>query len=283
MTTSIPSFRFSTQKSPIQGFEIKSLDFISADRAQTGRIHRTEFFQLIYLEMGELNLAVDFEELKLVAGEALLISPSQVKQFLISEGDYLGVSILFMAEFFSADEGDSRLLSRLALRPRLTRIRLGADFAQPLLGLLNLASQMERHANQIELIRSLLRALLLELDTRLEAETSLGFGRTGDLGYRFCRAVEEHYQRLYNVSDYLSLLGIQSKALAQATQSTLGLTPKAYIDQRRTLEAKRLLAHSTLSIKEISFTLGFDDQTNFSKYFLAQTGERPSSFRDRQA
>jgi AraC family transcriptional regulator, transcriptional activator of pobA len=41
------------------------------------------------------------------------------------------------------------------------------------------------------------------------------------------------------------------------------------------------LAHSNKSIKEISFELGFDEPTNFTKYFLKHAKTTPVRFREK--
>ncbi|MNL40944.1 DNA-binding transcriptional regulator AraC [compost metagenome] len=53
------------------------------------------------------------------------------------------------------------------------------------------------------------------------------------------------------------------------------------IDQRVMLEAKRLLVHTHESIKEIGFALGFEEPTNFVKYFRKHSGLTPVAFRDK--
>ncbi len=47
------------------------------------------------------------------------------------------------------------------------------------------------------------------------------------------------------------------------------------------LEAKRLLAHGPDSVARIAGQLGFDDPSNFSKYFQHRTGTTPAAFRGR--
>ena len=78
---------------------------------------------------------------------------------------------------------------------------------------------------------------------------------------------------------YAAQLGVTEKRLAQATAQVLGKLPKQVIAERLTLEAKRLLAHTPASSKEVGFALGFDEPTNFSKYFRRQTGLTPNQFR----
>jgi len=59
----------------------------------------------------------------------------------------------------------------------------------------------------------------------------------------------------------------------------MGKTPKQLIDERILLEAKRLLVHSNDPGKIIGLSLGFDEPTNFNKFFKKHTGKTPSEFR----
>ncbi|WP_459640649.1 helix-turn-helix domain-containing protein [Flavobacterium sp. CGRL2] len=60
----------------------------------------------------------------------------------------------------------------------------------------------------------------------------------------------------------------------------LGKTPKEIIDDRVMLEAKRLLAHTNENVKEISYELGFEEPTNFIKYFRKHSNSTPVEFRE---
>jgi AraC family transcriptional regulator, transcriptional activator of pobA len=46
------------------------------------------------------------------------------------------------------------------------------------------------------------------------------------------------------------------------------------------LEAKRFLFHTHLSIKEIGYTLGFDNPTYFINYLRKHTARTPIEFRE---
>ncbi|MCD8186501.1 MAG: helix-turn-helix domain-containing protein [Rikenellaceae bacterium] len=76
------------------------------------------------------------------------------------------------------------------------------------------------------------------------------------------------------------MLGVNEKTLSKEVKALTGKTPKVYIDSRIILEAKRLLSYSNLSAKMIGFELGFDEPTNFTKYFRKHTGTTPARFRD---
>jgi AraC-like DNA-binding protein len=47
------------------------------------------------------------------------------------------------------------------------------------------------------------------------------------------------------------------------------------------LEARRRLAHGRDPVARIAADLGFDDASNFSKYFQHRTGTTPAAFRER--
>ena len=74
-------------------------------------------------------------------------------------------------------------------------------------------------------------------------------------------------------------MGITARRLQQAVAESVGKTPKQLIDDRLLLEAKRLLVYTNHSIKEIGFQLGFEEPTNFSRFFRKQAGHSPAEFR----
>ncbi|MEI9935054.1 MAG: helix-turn-helix transcriptional regulator [Ferruginibacter sp.] len=56
-------------------------------------------------------------------------------------------------------------------------------------------------------------------------------------------------------------------------------SPNEIIKDRIILEAKRLLAHTVITIKEIGYSLGYDDDAYFIRLFTKQTGLSPQQFR----
>ena len=60
------------------------------------------------------------------------------------------------------------------------------------------------------------------------------------------------------------------------------VSAKAFLVSRIVLEAKRLLAHTLLPVSTIGDQLGFDEATNFVKFFRRETALTPGAFRTRQ-
>jgi AraC-like DNA-binding protein len=52
------------------------------------------------------------------------------------------------------------------------------------------------------------------------------------------------------------------------------------LQDRLILEAKRLLLHSSMSLKEVGFALNMEDPAYFSRVFKKATGHTPGEYRD---
>ena len=271
----IKKYSFNSFSSP--GVEVKSLDFLWEKASLTGEIHRTEFYHLIWIEEGELSLMVDFEELCLRSNDTFLIAPGQVCRFHL-QSHPKAFSILFLPEFLGEATTDAPLLHHILAIGPLERKVISLEHL-PINHLVRqLMHELECNAKdeyQLVVVRSCLRILLAEVVRRLPKETS----SSNELAKRFFSEVEKHYHQWYNVNDYLPLLATQEKVLSQSVRLAIGITPKAYIDHRRILEAKRLLAYSSLSVKEIAFSLGVEEATNFNKFFRKHAGMSPNEFR----
>jgi AraC-like DNA-binding protein len=96
---------------------------------------------------------------------------------------------------------------------------------------------------------------------------------------KFRRAVDAKFAQTRSVEDYAESIGCSAKTLRRACLMACGCLPKAIIEQRLILEAKRLLAHTGLTVEAIAEELGFSEPTNFVKFFRRHGGMRPLDFR----
>ena len=109
--------------------------------------------------------------------------------------------------------------------------------------------------------------MLSEREWRKSGFSEIRKGEELDYIILFKNLLDEKFRVVKSVSEYAVLMSVSEKKLNRTTSLTLGKTPKQLIDERIILEAKRLLAYTNNSIKEVGFDLGFDEPTNFIKYF----------------
>jgi len=102
-----------------------------------------------------------------------------------------------------------------------------------------------------------------------------------DLIRQFNILVEEHFREYKQVSDYARMLNRSPKTLTNIFGEQTSQSPLQVIHQRVLLEAKRLILYTDKSAKEITWELGFDDPSTFSRFFKSHTGKTVQDFRDR--
>ena len=96
---------------------------------------------------------------------------------------------------------------------------------------------------------------------------------------QFQRLVDQHFLTKHHVNDYSGLLGITSGYLNEQVKDVIGTSASQVVRQRITIEAKRLLAYTKLTVSEIGIHLGFKDSSYFARFFRRETGHSPLGFR----
>lgn len=136
-----------------------------------------------------------------------------------------------------------------------------------------------------EMLRIYLKSLIIfstRIWKRQNIENQIGSTLPLDLELfrNFSQLIEIHYRTKHSVSDYANLLGTSPKVLTTKFKKLNLENPNEYIKNRIILEAKRLLIYTTLSIKEIAYTLGYEDPAYFNRFFVQKVGESPLNFRN---
>ena len=151
-----------------------------------------------------------------------------------------------------------------------------------LFNLMKTESENEKDFLQSDILKNLLHNFLLlsERERRKQNFTEIKKGADLDYIMLFRDLLEINYHKERHVNKYAEKINITEKRLNQASQKILGKSPKQMIDERLMLEAKRLLAHTNESVKEIGFALGFDEPTNFIKYFRKHSSLTPVEFKE---
>ncbi|MEC4728766.1 AraC family transcriptional regulator [Shewanella sp. D64] len=95
--------------------------------------------------------------------------------------------------------------------------------------------------------------------------------------------IQSHMCTTRHAKDYAQYMAMSYSKLNSVCLKVSGYTLKKTIDNQIVLEAKRLLVTSPLNINQLSERLGFDETTNFIKFFNRYLGITPKKFRDKGA
>jgi len=133
-----------------------------------------------------------------------------------------------------------------------------------------------------EMLRILLKMIILKSTRIWKQQHQLAdIEQQADVQFlrKFSKMVEQHYKTLHTVADYADLLFITPKNLSKKVKLVSKETPNEIIKNRIILESKRLLAHTSMTVKEIAYSLNYEDDAYFIRFFTKNTGISPSTFR----
>jgi AraC family transcriptional regulator, transcriptional activator of pobA len=134
----------------------------------------------------------------------------------------------------------------------------------------------------IEIITSYLTILLNEAKRNLEPEFRINgnLSRTEELTYQFENLIKSEYRKRLSIKEYAERLFISPSYLREAVKQSTGKPAYKLIREYQILEAKSLLLQSEKTVKSIALELGFDDSSNFVKFFKKYSGLTPLRYRE---
>ncbi|SFF01759.1 AraC-type DNA-binding protein [Chitinophaga sp. CF118] len=261
-------------------------DIFSSHTQELTTPHRAEFYHIFWFQKGTASHVLDFKPVKVLADSFLFVKKGWVQMF-DQAGKYDGKVLLFTDKFFNKTDDNNKLLRSSILFNDLLDvpvIRINKSNQELVTIFRQLESEIHKNGDlfHYDVLHNFLSTFLLlaERERRNQGFNEIKAGPDLDYTTLFKDLLEEQYKTLKTVSGYASLIHTSEKRLTQATNQVLGKTPKQVIDERVMLEAKRLLAHTANSIKEIAYMLGFEEPTNFIKYFRKHEGRTPMEFKE---
>lgn len=105
-------------------------------------------------------------------------------------------------------------------------------------------------------------------------------GQSAEQTLEYVRAyLRKHFTEQINLSALASKLGISSAYLTKLFNKYEKCSPVKYLTDLRIVEAKQLLRNTTLTLKEISEQVGYQNQFYFSRVFRKTNRTSPSEYR----
>ncbi|WP_051413135.1 helix-turn-helix transcriptional regulator [Shewanella colwelliana] len=287
MRETIPNVHFRETQLPEVGFEIIPLSSLYS-KATMGSLnqlyqpHRVTFHNLIIFTSGNGEHFVDFNTIPVEKNSVVLVNTGQIQAF-DEVNKPQGKLIIFTDEYLAkvASTIDTKIFAPTHLVSSYRQsFKLTINQSNALINLSQLISTEYESSPNIGYLQVLFAALLTKIsETRPDIyhhHMSPSHIKCFD---RFMLDLTQHYTLTRDANEFARRIGTSYKTLNKICKMATNRSAKQLIDAFIILEAKRRLSIDNQQVQQLADYLGFDEATNFIKYFKKHTLMTPNQFK----
>lgn len=276
---------------PAASFTIHNLKELHPELPFTSPGFRPNYFSFVFVKDADGKYTTDELNFPSVPGTIYFTNPGHFKSFewyRIEEVYLITFTEQFLKENVHHDIfKEFPFLLAETVFPKVLKPAAFAEFEQ-----LYQQIYKEYHAGspyKQKIIGSLFVVLLLKIKEYFWNDYNPIYegNRSSQIVKTFKKNLESHYRDLvkgkvdktFRVQDYAALQNLHPSYLNNVIKSKTGKAVTAWIADKTIAEAKSLLQHSSMSVKEIAYLLGFMESTHFSNYFKKHVEASPAEYR----
>jgi len=241
--------------------------------------HRQEGYNISILLQGKVVRYLDFERHVIEAPAVICVGPDQINQYESAEGADM-ICISFSQDFLINEM--RRWVACWECMFSQVILDADAELVSELLVYTDLMmKEFEEDKPKKEVVlRNLLNAFIVKIARVRENIASVMQldNAANKIVEQFKFLVDTHFREKTQVAQYAEMLHVTPGHLNDVIKTTVGKTAKQVIDEKRIMEAKRLLFWGDYSLKEIAGLLSFEDDAYFNRFFKKHTGHTPFAF-----
>ena len=253
----------------------------------TGERHN--FWEMVYIDKGQVEIRRDEETLTLSQGEILFHRPNEFHSIraLNSSPNFFIVSFECNSPAMLYFERYKTVLDK-TLKPFISSVIAESEKTyiipknDPLLK--KLTKKENTAIGGEQLIKTYLEQLLILLIRNItkKGETSVFPNKESMENHLVISAknfIEEKSEETFRVDDLCLALGYSKSYLSKLFHEQTGETIAAYATRAKIKKAKQLIREGNLNFAQISDKLAFDNPQYFSRVFKRITGMSPTEFK----
>ncbi|MEO0527092.1 MAG: AraC family transcriptional regulator [Bacteroidota bacterium] len=234
-----------------------------------------QHYCFIYFEEAPCNLYINFKEEKNSPNTLLFLNPGEVlfsnakwcsKVHVIAfRGSYFSASLEVMASRFNT-KFFSDYFDVAKIEFHKNKITIVENVFK------HLKVEKDQFGHQLERFKGAIDTLIIE---SLNTKTAIGYKYL----IEFNHLLNIEHAVNHKVSDYAKQLDLKPKQFLIYLNEIETQNPKEIILKRLLLESQKLLLSTKLNSTEITFKIGFNDPSYFSRFFKKHTGISPLDYR----
>ena len=254
---------------------------------------RVDCYLAAYCVEGSVDCSVNLTDYHLTTGMLLLITPGNIVKITQPDdiSQNLRVTLICASTSFITNIGinPSKFLIEAVEVLRDPCIHLSEDETQMLHKYVNLALDITKTNPQFvkESIGGLVSSVfyqfagfLADSKRRQDMESPVRTTRQRQMLEQFIKLAITDHAKEHLVGYYADKMCVTPKYLSKIVKEASGRSVPDWLSELLILDAKNMLRHSDLTIKEISARLNFPSQSFFFRFFKNHTGQTPTQYRE---
>ena len=274
-------------RTPIRVGELVTIHYFEYDKDYRYNGERHDFWELVYADRGRVISTCEGEEHLLSDGDLLLLPPNCFHTIRADRAKPANVFIISFTETGGALDGlGGRRLPLSATMKELihSMVREGEGaFVLPMsrVSYQRLQPREDAPFGGEQMIKMRLEELLILLCRREASPKPWGADKArydDDIAARVLQMLEEHIYGRLTLSDITAAMGYGKTYLSNIFKRVYGKSIMDCYTQLKINEAKYLLREGSMSVSQISDSLGFSSPQYFSKRFAAMAKMPPRQY-----
>jgi len=243
--------------------------------------HRLSFYYFQYIDVGSATFKTDLEEFTITDGQLAFGVPNQIITKLPYDKGMLHYALSLDEQTLTLLPGSYPFLVNPLNANSITFDPMAQERVKLILLTLFQLLHFSKKQRKSEVILAYLHTLMTEFNSAYfeehEGQEILSNSRISKY-IAFKLAVETNMTEQHDVNNIAESLAMTSSSLYRTVKEFSGVSPKEWITNRLMLEAQRKLQYSRVSVKELAYSLGYNDPGYFSRLFKKNTGRSVSSY-----
>lgn len=256
------------------------IEILRLSELQTTTTSENNYFHLtkygfIYVTKGEGKITIDFKDINYEKGALIMLCPRQLVNFQL-EHNSEGFLVLFTENSVNAE------VFRTVRKNEMYSLNDEELREEAIYGfILNLYKEIKNSKGlwNSSIVSDQLEIILLKCDRCFITKRNKYSKTYFNTYLHFNHLVVHQHMKSRNALDYAETLMLSYKHLNDVCKKITGITAKDYINEFLILEIKKALVLTNTPINKLTMQFGFDEATNFVKYFKRYTKMTPKQFR----
>jgi len=245
--------------------------------------HKHTDYEIIFVQKGPYTCCLNNIPIETPEAHALIVCPGDTHEVELHSGQNHQILHFRLLDPSSNTAAKIPILSPTASPTQQIFPTPSETFSRLLENIQDEQERQEPYSTQIQdsLLQTLFWRMLTQLPPRALAQPFQQQSADQSFMQRFFSLIEENIHQKLSVRDIASQLKMGRSSLAKRCQQLLGDPPSKVFASAKIRHAALLLSQPDVSVKEVSYQLGFQNQYHFSRVFKSIMGYPPSEARHR--